>query len=63
MNQIRGAYRRNSAIAEALIHSKSPVVLPIGFRHVNDLKEQMINLCKTATANSGSIDAPSPALE
>lgn len=44
--QIVGAYRRNDAIANKLLEANTPKILPIGFRHVEDLKEKLLKKCR-----------------
>lgn len=52
LSQIQGAFRRNTAIAMELSKFSDPVILPIGFRHVIDLKDQLLHLCEISKIES-----------
>lgn len=48
LEMIQGAYRRNAAIAERLLQDDLPKVMPIGWRHVHDLKLKLLERCELA---------------
>jgi hypothetical protein len=42
---MEGAYERNTFIAQQLLKSEAPVVLPIGYLHIDNLREQLSQMC------------------
>ncbi len=46
LRKIQGAYRRNSFMASKLLMAEASVIYPIGVLHVNDLRNQMLQMCK-----------------
>jgi hypothetical protein len=46
-NQIQGAFERNQAMVEKILEIQRPMIIPIGFYHVNDLETQILNACSS----------------
>ncbi len=59
INIMKGAYERNTFIARQLLKSEEPIILPIGYLHVNNLREQLRQMCFQETSLQNENDVKS----